>query len=422
MIETGTAGPSTAAREADSPSIADYANSLFGDHLPMGDVPVDETEPTDAGAPPADALDATATDSDGSEGREATAAHAEDPSADAAAANARPDAAAPAPDPSPTDNTLDGYAPLSYAVDGERRSVDGIQEHPEYGAIVDPAYLPTLKQRLSERDHLFERSKAQHEQYTQLEQVTRWPVQNAQGQTEWLTGAAAIEASRALLARSIAINEALSPMLDGRLDPQAFLVWDDANQRVTWNTEALTQLRERIAFDADRREWTTRRTFDPYRGAAPTTSTAPAAETPVASHAAPTIAALAESHGMTSLTAEDQQFLAEQFEQYVRPTTAEERRQDPTLGARVVDEKFLRLMQRVAANRTATAKVAQVSAETARTNAARMQAAAAGRRPAAPGTRPTAAPAVPVPDARMKDASDAWDLAERASAAAMRQR
>lgn len=419
MIETGTAGPSTAEREVDSPSVADYANALFGDHLPMGDVPVDDDTP-DAGAPPADALDATATDPDGSEGHEATDVHAEDPSAAAADANARPDAAAPASDPSQTDNALDGYAPLSYAVDGERRSVDGIQEHPEYGAIVDPAYLPTLKQRLSERDHLFERSKAQHEQYTQLEQVTRWPIQNAQGQTEWLTGAAAIEASRALLARSIAINEALSPILDGKLDPQAFLVWDDANQRVTWNTDALTQLRERIAFDADRREWTTRRTFDPHRSAAPA-SAAPTAETPIASHAAPTITALANAHGIANLTAEDQQFLAEQFEQYVRPTTAEERRNDPTLGARVVDEKFLRLMQRVASNRSTTAKVAQTAAETARTNAARLQA-AAGRRPAAPAARRSTAPAVSAPDARTKDASDAWDLAERASAAAMRQR
>lgn len=416
-METGTAGlndsstSTSGAPAQESPSFADTVGDMFGDFLPTG-----ESSVPDAGRETPAAASGT-TSPAGSEGPAADAEHADDTASAATGETSAgdPDQVVPATDTG--DDALDGFTPFTYRSDNQERSVDGIRVHPEHGAIVDPEFVPQLAQRLSEADHYKAQSKAQHDRYTQLENATTWEVRNAQGQPEKVTGVAAVEAQRVVMARSLAVNQAVAGILDGTMDPKQFLAWDEASQSVVWNQDALKEFRDKTLFNADRAEWSARRAMDPYRANAPVNATA---ETPIAELAPATIDATAQSLGLTNLSAEDKTFLAEQLPQYVRATTEAERRQDPTIGPRVVDEKFVTLMKRVAQSRVDTATAAKTAANATQQNAARLL--AAGKRPSTT-TRTTAPTRQPTPQqSRVKSAEDAWDLHERAMADAMRRK
>jgi hypothetical protein len=124
---------------------------------------------------------------------------------------------------------------------------------------------------------------------------------------------------------------------------------------------------------------------------------------------------------VTGFTAEDKAFFASQLPRYVRATTPEEKAQN--FGSRIVDESFLKLIQREATRRAESSQTAAQASQIARANAAALAAAATGKRPA-PGTKaaPQTPPRVSVEAQRATDADDAWDRAEQAALAASRRR
>ena len=116
--------------------------------------------------------------------------------------------------------------------------------------------------------------------------------------------------------------------------------------------------------------------------------------------------------------------MASQLERYVRPTTPQEKQQG--FGNRIVDASFTKLVERTAKQAQTVAKVAESAQSAATQNAAKLAAAASGKRtPAKAPVRPSNAPANRPPNPaqqRVQDTSTAWDIAERAGAAAMRSR
>lgn len=401
----GTEGDSTTAQ--DGPSLADDIGAMFGDMIPVAG----ESPELDAGSPPADALPTP----DGSEGAEPAAELAGSPPADAAAAT--PDQAAP----NPTDDDWKKDAtPLGYTVDGQARSVEGIQILKDaagqpIGAIVDPAFVPELQQRLADRDHLLEQRQAQYEKTQEWERLTTWKDKDAQGNERTLTGAQAVEESRVVNVRNATVLETVLTALsdvtafDGLVD----LIQDPATGKITVvrNQAAFDRLLKDAHVSARERGMEVRANF------AKSTAPPPPAEASIQDIAMPTVEATIASAKITGITAEEKQFLAEQLPHYVRPATPQERQQFGS--ARIVDAKFTALVKTLGARAAQTASVATAATTATKDNAARLAAAAIGKRPVAATRTPTPPPKV---DERQQANDDAWDMQEKAAAAAIRRR
>lgn len=401
----GTEGDSTTAQ--DGPSLADDIGAMFGDMIPVAS----ESPELDAGSPPADALPTP----DGSEGAEPAAELAGSPPADAAAAT--PDQAAP----NPTDDDWKKDAtPLTYTVDGQARAFDGIQvlkdaDGKPLGGIVAPESIAEIEQRLADRDHLIEQRQAQYEKAQEWERLTTWKDRDAQGNERTLTGPQAVEESRVVNVRNATVLETVLTALndatsfDGLVD----LIQDPATGKISVvrNQAAFDRLMKDAHVSARERGMEVRANF--AKSAAPQ----PAPEASVQDSAMPTVEATIASANVTGLTVEEKAFLADQLPNYVRPTTPQERQQYGT--TRIVDAKFTALVKTLGARAAQTASVATAASTASRDNAARLAAAAIGKRPVTPTRTPTPTPKV---DERQQANDDAWDMQEKAAAAAIRRR
>jgi hypothetical protein len=420
MSDVATGG-SAATVADDSPSLTDFIGGAMGDLYTVSETP-ERSSDASAGAPPAEASAPTPENDTAQEGEAADAEHAGAPPADAATPDPDPTAVS---QPSVDDDPLKDARAFTYTVDGQERSVEGIKEIPGVGAIVDADFLPTLQQRLSERDHLFERSQEQHRKYTDLERVTAWPTKDAQGNPQTLTGAPAILEHRVVTARALATLDTLSQAIADPAMAAKLVTYEVIGQyedgtpqyRLVWNPDGMEMLQLRARNKAIEAANGVRDRFASF------SAPPPPPEPTIADIAMPTVDAQVKALNV-SVSDEDKQFLASQLERYVRPTTPQEKQQG--YGNRIVDASFTKLVERTAKQAQTVAKVAESAQSAATQNAAKLAAAASGKRtPAKAPVRPSNAPANRAPNPaqqRVQDTNSAWDIAERAGAAAMRSR
>jgi len=295
---------------------------------------------------------------------------------------------------------------LTYTVNGQARTYEGIQVIPGVGGVIAAAHLQDLQRKLVERDTLFERSQQTYQQVQDLERLMTW-TQTVNGQPETVSGPQAIESMRVALGRSLALNETLTKALE---DPETFasLVGLDANNSIVLNPAALkllsaeSRLAQGDAERAVRQHWQTLAT--------PQT---PKANAPRIEQSAPRIAEhFAQQFGHGVLTNADTEFLATQVGRYIRPATMEDTQADLTLkvGDAVVDQSFTALVQdRAELRKQAAAQVSQAGV-VAKENAAKLAAALPQASPAPqhPNTpRPTPKPA--------SEPNDLFRMQERAA-------
>ncbi len=369
--------------DTDGPSSSDAAGDTPAERQePQSDTPAPEgtTDAERAGAPPADAAEATPDES---------------------------------PTPVPTadeDDLLAGAVPLTYTVNGESRAFDGVQVLKDNaGAIVTPEALQLLTRRLGERDHLFEQGQARDKKYSDLERLTEWRTKGADGKEISLTGREAVEASRVALGHALAEAQTYRAILsdpmriagllvhlgDGKFahDETAFKLVNAELANLKYGVES--GVRQQIG------QMATQLSAPP----APPTSFSQEQLTELAPQA---VEWVAKQAGISGLSADSTATLELLAPNYIRPSTAEELRAQPNIHARVDEARFAPVVQRIFAQQAQVAKTVSVNADAAKTNAAKMAAALRGKRPAAP-TTPTREP-----DQSASRSDELWALQERA--------
>jgi hypothetical protein len=268
-------------------------------------------------------------------------------------------------------------APVTYRVDGEERTIEGLHAVGDDGAIIDKEALPAILQRLSERDHYFTKSQQQYRQYHDLEQLTAWKTVGPDGTETTLTGPEAIEALRVSHGQLTAAVQALGAILD---DPNQLvsLLQQDEHGNVVINQERVDHLATKIRLASLDAERSVRGSFADQRRSA-----TQAIEQQQFQAQLPgqlwTQADREWGKDFPALTDDDKGVLQQQLPRYLRPPTAEEIQSGQFQpNARVLDYSFHDLMAHLAKQRADSAKVATTTTQAAKDNAARL--AATGRR------------------------------------------
>jgi hypothetical protein len=394
--------------DGSSQSLDSFVGQMFGD---LSDGEPDTAGPTGdaAGAPPAElpAADAATVPPEGTE----TSERAGTPPADAAATSA-PDAKvgtpeASAPPAGPTDDPLKDATPLTYTVNGEQRTYEGIRVLGTDGAIIKPEDLPDLMRRLGERDHLYETNKAQYEATQQLERLTEWRTTDADGKESTVKGLEGLATMRVQHGKLAAAFDTLASVFK---DPAKFvgLLGQDEQGKIVLDPTAL----QHLLTESDLAEVRAEQAIRSQLATMVRPPDASASATPdYTAHAPQMIDAAAKSVGLDGklLGDKDRAFLAQQFPRYVRSVTDADRRANVTLklGGPIVDAAFTELVKDRITSRQELAKLASTSTAASGRNAAVLAAATRGK-PA-----PTAAaPAKRTPETRGKDADAGYDLME----------
>lgn len=358
----------------------------------------DEPSPSDesaAGAPPAATEPSSATSTpapDGAQPPAAPSAHAEP----APAATPPADAAAPA-----DDDPLATSTPLTYTVDGQQRTIEGIRRIGDEAIITKDA-LEDVTRRLGERDHLFEQGQRAWQERQQFDAMAAWKTAGADGQEQILTGAQGLAEMRVSHAR---LEATLSTLVGALQDPAQFaqlVAVNDQNQIVA-NADFLNGLVTKAELAEMKAEQATRSLLGQLAHAAQ-----PQPAAPDFSKVAPQIIQSAAGDDFARLNARDQQVLAQQMPRYIRPSTAQERQQGH--GPHIVDAAFAEIVKDRIALRAEQAQVASTSSAAAASNAARLAAARAGQ------AKPTATPhptRTPPAEETLSDADRAWAMRER---------
>lgn len=373
------------------PSLEEFVGQEFGDFTPAkDDASTPEPTPALAGAAPADAPPPDAPAADAPPPTPATTAPA--------TTDAPPDAATAADDP------LAGSTSLSYRVDGQEKTYDGIKILKDGGAVIsDDATLADLQRKLGERDHLAGTNATLYKNSQALERLTEWKTTGADGKESVLTGRQGIEAQRVVLGQTLATLQVLAPIFQTK-DLRDHLVRSE-DGAVTFSPQFVESLKlrsdvaERDARDAIRTHMATLATGSAESAAPDIGAIAPQV-------IQQTVATLGAD--IKALTPESVAFLTDLLPRFIRPATPEDRRLNPalTLGESVVDTQFHKLVEQQVAQRKSVADTARTTATATMANAARL--AAARPKPAAPK------PAVPQKptDTRVKDADAGWDMME----------
>lgn len=385
---------SSGADDGESPSgqTTDAAGAPPVERQADADDPTIALEGTDAaaraGAPPADATTDPALDAT------ATAADELDPLASA--------------------------TPLTYTVNGESRTFDGIKVLGEHGAIIEPQALDLLQRRLGERDHLYETTQRQHDAVANYERLSAWHTTDANGNEQTVSGPEGLMTMRVehgkLAGAFSTLASIFQPDAQGRYPKLANLVAVNEQGQIMPDPHALQALLTESDLAELRAQQTVReqlgRSFAPQ-----TTTNAPTID--VAANAPQVIdAALAQGHvPATALTPKDREFLGAQLPRYLRAITPEDRRANPMLPAsgQIVDAAFAQVVKDRADLRAEMATTAKATTTAAAENAKKLAAAALGRPAARPA--PVATPRPPVEDDRASSADRAWAARERAAAA-----
>jgi hypothetical protein len=402
----------------------DFGDSDYGESPAGGDGSAGAPPASDATAAPENAAGGTSGTDPGTPGAEHAGA------TPAVAASAPPDTAGTPG--TPQDDPLAGSAPLTYVVNGQTRTYEGMTLLRDGGAFVLPDQVARLQQRLSERDHLFEKDQQSYRDRQGLDNrlkaydgLTEWIVgKNNDGSNRVITGADALEARTVLTARSMAAVQTLGRLFDDanvpaqlvevRQDPQTGQAY------LAWNQAAIASLKDRVELASVKAESAARGAFAqrraPFNAAGGPPQPAAPAEAPIQALTPEVAKGMVEEwlqrEGISGLTPDDKAFLAQQAPFYERNTTPTERAQ---WGPRILDAAFRGVIQDRAARRAEAARVATVSSSANDQNARRLAAAAISQRR---GPMPNGRAPAPT-DNRAKNQEEAWAALERATAAAM---
>lgn len=394
-------------------TLADFAGESFGDLTPDDESPESAGTGDAAGAPPAELPAATPVATPGPEGTPPLTELAGAPPADAVVV---------APDPSAPVVEIDPLAsatPLTYTVNGEQRTYEGIKVLGEDGAIVDAAALPDLMRRLGERDHLFETNKAQYQRVQSLEKLSKWVTTGVDGKEQTFEGERGLYEMRLQLVRQAVENEAMSALLQDP-DKLVALLTQDENNKITFDPDKLETLSlrmraaQREALDAAREQLSSMVRPAPAAPAAPDFA-----------KIGPSLienAAKAAGADHTALTPADRALLVQQLPRYVRAVTEQDRRdgEQRAVGSPIIDRSFVDLVKHQVATR-AEQKVEAVKIATATTAATQRNAAAiaaAARTSVAPAApiKATPAPAEPAEN----PSHEKWDFMQKLATPARR--
>lgn len=315
-------------------------------------------------------------------------------------------AAVPEPDP------LDGASPFTYTVNGQARSIDGIQVLGEHGGIISKEALPFLQQRFSERDTLFERAKESYEREQQFEQLAGWASKNSDGTETAYKGLDGIVEMRVQVARLEKENDAFAQLFKEPAKLAALLLQDEAG-KISTDPERLQLLALRTAREQDDVEKQVRGVIGQLRTARPQ-ETAPQ-QPNLTQYAAQTIEQLAGAQ-FSKLTPQDKAILEELYPRFLRPVTPQDRLTNPslTVGARIVDYGLKKAVDERIALRTEIASTAQATVTAAQENARRLAAAAVGQRPTvnAPAIPQTVKKDATPAQQSAKDQDTLWNMME----------
>jgi hypothetical protein len=298
------------------------------------------------------------------------------------------------PDSDATD-PLAGAEPFTYSVDGQARTMDGVYRIPNEGLIVPEDKVADFQRIVSRAESLERTNRQLYDQTKAFEKLTQWTTKDASGKDVSLNGQQAIEAMQIAHAQTKAALSEIVKVLMG--SPTDYLM-QNAQGEIVWNQRQVEYLlkdarfAERDAADKIRSQ---------FQGIQAELSKPP--EVDVAQSAPQLLDSFASTLQLT-LHSDDKTFLASMLPQFVRPTAPEDIAQNPALAnePRVVDARFLQLMQRTAEQRAQSATTQKATQFN--------QAVTAGKKPAQPPgkTAPKAQPSKPA-QLEKKGRAQTWD-------------
>jgi len=379
-------------------SVADFVGQAFGD-LSDSDVMPEGTDDAGAGAPPSPSAP------------EPTLPPVEPEGTPAAEPQATPaDAAAPAPDAPVVDaDPLASATALSYVVDGQTKTYDGVKVI-DGGAIIDsPAVLADLQRKLGERDHLYGANQALYAQVKQYEA---------------LGGEAKYAELNEQLAMVNAAGSLLVPLV-AEANPNELLklLQQDEYGNIVWNEGARGLLLGNLKLATERAQLNAGQTLrqsvsDSQRQASESQQVEQVRQQGI-NEAKATVASNFPDWHPADIAALDKHLTT--YSQYlIRPATAADVKQFPSLavGKMFIDyPKLGPWLEERQSMRQSAAKVATTTASATKENAARLAAAVRPTKTSTPAAK--TAPTAPA-NSRQSDADAAWDMQEKLMVSAMR--
>lgn len=389
-----------ASAETSSATLGQEVGELLGDYQ-TPDVETPESEDASAaGTTPAEPATETADEDLSTDG--ATAAESDGTTPDTPTVTASDEA-----DPF-ADTT-----PLTFTVNGQQLTNEGIRVFKEGGAVIRPEAVADIQNRLSERESLFERNRAQSQEYQTLSKVLEWhdPSSNKtytgpEAAIEMRIGNAALLAENQLLVEYLTDPDKLYSILATEQVPDGN---GGMRERIVLSPDALKSLQTQNELRQLKSAQALRTHFSGILSQASQPQAAPVNYERVTPELVNQIAT-ASKLDASVLTASDKALLAKQLPFHIKDGQASVEWQE------LVKDRI----QERTSQKANVQSVVSATEKATREGAARMAAAARGVRPA---RRPTA-PVKPTTPENTKTQSEAdlWDLTERASARAMRQR
>lgn len=379
---------------------------MFGDLPDTGGESPGSDETSAAGTTPAEPAAGTETETPDAAPKDGATADASE------GTTPETPAATPPEDSDPFADTT----PATFMVNGVPMTNEDIRVFKEGGAVIRPEALPNVLNRLSERESLFERNRAQSQEYQTLAKVTEWTDQSS-GKTltgpdaaiEMRIGNAALLAENKLLIETLTNPDKLYSVLTTEQVPDG---QGGVVERVILNPTALQTLQRENELTRRELELAIR---DHYRGVIAESSKP---QPPPVNYEAATPELLGQIASAANLdasvlTADDKRLLADLLPEHTKDGLASVKWQN--LAKTMMKDR--------AAQKLATQTVATVAQKAAQDGAARMAAAARGVKPVTKPTAPVSRKQVPTPEtSRAQNEGDAWDMAERAAARALQRR
>lgn len=337
----------TARTSGDDPVLAAGLSALESEGVnlsdPVTDAPVDTTDESGAlqGAAPA----------------------VENPAA--SESTTVPETAVTDPASPETPNPLDGTEPFTYSVNGETRTMPHAYRVPGEGILIEEQAVPQFQLMASRSESLEKANRELYEQTQRFEQLTSWTQKDATGQSQTLTGPAAIEAAQMHAVRT---EVALNTVMQALKDPRQLLglLLPDGQGGATINDDAL----ELLVMRSENAEMKAiQQVQQRFQGLAKQPVTPPSID--VQASAPAIVSHYATQLKATGLTAEDRTFLGSILPRFIRPAEAADVSANPQLrlGQQVVDQSFEQQITHLQGLRANTTTVAKTAGDAAKFNA-----------------------------------------------------
>lgn len=298
--------------------------------------------------------------------------------------------------------------PATFKVNGRDVTNEDIRVFKEGGAVIRPDALPAVLNKLSERESLFERNRAQSVEYQTLAKAVEWTDPESkktyagpEAAVEMRIGNAKLLAENTLLVQTLTDPARLASILTVEKGP-------DGLERITVSRQALANLQTQNELQQMKSEQLLRSHFQTVLAQAAQSAPQPIDYTAATTSLITDLAA-AEKLDASVLTAQDKALLAKQLPFHTK---------DGQVSLEWQELVKDRIADRTAQKQNAV-KLASTTADATKKGLANMAAAARGVKPAAKPVTPTAPPKPPV-NPKVQAESDSWDIMERAASSAMR--